>query len=80
MFDDREDLRKAIKELWYWQYGTDPTNFTSVLYTLISKADGMNKARLRSAYPDECQAFAMWEHAPDAKAFFREWISDRIKI
>lgn len=67
------ELKDAVKELWYWQYGTNPTNFTSVLYTLIAKADLGNKARLETAFPMECEAFDLWQEAPDADEFFNSF-------
>lgn len=68
------DLTRAIKELYFWQYGSNPTNFTAVLYALISKADMMNLFRLGVAFPAEVEAFRLWQNAQDADAFFKEWL------
>ncbi len=67
----------AIQELYYWQR-CDGTNFTSLLYTLISKADIGNRARLASAFPNEDLAFRLWKGAPDEDVFFKYWLGDDI--
>jgi hypothetical protein len=67
-------LHKAIEELYHWQRDDDASNFTSLLYTLISKADVRNTYRLADAFPDEYNAFMLWQTAPDENAFFKTWI------
>lgn len=67
------DLDKAVKELFYWQFGNNPTNFTARLFDLMTKADLENAARLAKAFPVEAQAYLLWYHAPDANAFFKSW-------
>lgn len=67
-----EALQAAIRELFYWQNGSNPSNFTALLYTLFSKADPENRTRLASAFPAEARAFALWQ-AGDPKIFFESW-------
>jgi len=63
----------AVKELYYSLYATNPTNFHAVLYRLIGKADGQNKARLRLAYPLEVKAFDDWQASENPADFFRQY-------
>lgn len=69
-------LKKAIEEVYYWQYShkiKDPaTNFTSKLIDLFRKADMENKIKLSSVYPEIYQAIQMWENSPDPDEFFRQ--------
>lgn len=55
----KEDLKIKIK---YWQEGG--TNFTSMLFTLIAKADHENRERLRVAFPDVVEAWESWQASP----------------
>lgn len=49
-------------EIKVWQNGG--TNFTSILLTLIQKADLINQERLRIAFPDAVKAFYEWYDSP----------------
>lgn len=62
----------AVKELYYSLYGTNPTNYHTLLYRLIAKADKQNRALLRVVYALEVLVFEEWEHADDEKKFFEE--------
>lgn len=68
-----KSLKQAVQELWYWQRGTEPTNFTSHLYTLMSKADLENRGLLASAFTYEFQAFVQWQSAENEDAFFKKY-------
>ncbi len=70
---EMEHLARAVKELYFWQYGTNPTNFTTVLYTLFSKADPSNQYKLSLGFPWEYEAFKQWNDSPDAEAFFAKF-------
>lgn len=73
-------LDKAVKELYYWQFGSNPTNFTSRLFELMAKADMENAARLAKAFPIEAQAFLLWYHASDQSLFFESWGYGRQRV
>lgn len=45
-----------------WQSGG--TDFTSLLLTLIQKADPINQERLRIVFPDAVKAFYKWHDSP----------------
>lgn len=73
-------LEEAVIELYYWQYATNPTNFTSKLFELMQKADGENFKRLCAAFPEESNALILWMEAPDQNEFFKEWGLNMPKI
>ena len=60
----------ACVEIQYWKTGR--TNFTCQLLSLIQHADLMNKARLRTVFPEAVQALEEWEDAPNEAEFFRQ--------
>ena len=64
---------EAMQELWYWLYGTNPTNFSSILFTLISKSDMQNRARLQAAFPVEFNAWMLWQANENEIEFFKKW-------
>lgn len=66
MFDLKEDLEleKAEQELYYWYTGSK-SNFTGILYTLIAKADSINKEKLRKSYPKEVQVMSDFQNLPN---------------
>lgn len=72
---NESDFRNAVQELYFWQR-TDATNFTAKLYSLFSKADPLNTARLAGAFPFEYAAFRAWQDSPNEEAFFNEWLKD----
>lgn len=63
--------KQAKRELYFWVRDKG-TNFHSLLYTLITKADIQNRARLRLAFPDQVEVWEAWQAAPDEKIFFEE--------
>ncbi len=69
----KRTLNDAVKELWYWQYGTAPTNFTSSLFSLMQKADIVNLAALAGAFPMEYEALLAWMRSKDTTKFFKSY-------
>ncbi len=65
--------QRCAKELYYWLYGTNPTNFTSKLYELISKADGQNRYAISRGFPNEVAIWQEWQDSPDEKEFFKKY-------
>lgn len=59
MLDEQKD---APIEIEVWQAGG--TNFTSLLLTLISKADRGNLERLRMAFPYQVKMLEDWRGVP----------------
>lgn len=73
-----KDLRKAVLEIFRWQY--DHTNsFFNRLILLIQMADQENRARLRLAFPWHVIAFELWCSAPNQEEFFREWVPEEME-
>jgi hypothetical protein len=68
-----DKIKDAVHELWYWQYGTNPSNFTSKLFELMQHADLENQQRLASAFPIEYQALELWMIAQNQRDFFKQW-------
>ncbi len=66
-------LLRAVKELHYWQYGPNPTNFTSMLYLMFQKADSLNKVRLTIAFPFEALAYKEWCESTSQDEFFEKY-------
>lgn len=69
---EREYL-KAVKELYYWQYSDNPTNFTAILFRLMQKADPSNRRKLRVGFPIECAAYQEWCASPTQDEFFEKY-------
>lgn len=61
----------AVERLYWWQHGG--TNFTSLLYDLIAKADNENKERIRLAFPHEVKAYLEWFNMPSAEDFYKKY-------
>lgn len=49
-------MSSAEKELYYWYVDGNATNFSAILYDLISKADNNNLQKLSLLYPEEVEA------------------------
>lgn len=64
-------LEEAIKELYFWQYSSDPSWFTAKLFDLIAKADPLNRFKLAEVFPAEVKAWMMWQESPNEEEFFR---------
>jgi hypothetical protein len=68
-----QDLKEAVEDLYYWQFGTamgTADNFSSLLFTMMQKADAGNIVRLAIAFPHEFRAFREWQRAEDPAVFF----------
>jgi len=55
-------LLKAEQDLYFWYNANDRTNFTNILFTLISKADKVNTEKLRASYPYEVQVMKDFQY------------------
>lgn len=59
-----EQLRKAVTQLYYWQ--TNYTgSFSNIIFTLFQKADPANLAKLTRGFPEEAEAWKLWQEAGD---------------
>lgn len=65
-------IRKAVFDLKIWQQG-ESTNFTTMLYELIAKADFHNKVLLSMGFPVHVAVYSAWQQAPTQSAFFEQF-------
>jgi len=68
-----DEYLEAVRRLHFWQYGNNPTNFTSMLYSMFQKADVRNIARLARAFPVEAAVYLEWYEAPSENEFFKRY-------
>ena len=64
--------KKAAFDLYLWQYGGS-TSFTSMLFTLVAKADLQNRAKLFTAFPLEVSIWLEWQSTPREQDFFDKY-------
>lgn len=58
----------------YWQkQSPTPDNFTALLYQLITKADVINKHKLKHVFPEEYSAYIEWYESEDENQLFADW-------
>lgn len=73
-----KDRKALAHDILYWQQGGD--NFTSLLFTLLCKADPERKAKLTMCFPDEASIFMEWIESASPGAFFETYsISQEIR-
>ena len=63
--------RDAATKLYWWQHGGD--SFTPQLYSLISKADPGNRAKLALAFPIEVGVFKAWYDGASEEEFYKRY-------
>lgn len=68
-----EEALEAVRRLHFWQYGNNPDNFTSMLYTMFGKADALNRSRLAMVFPAEYWAWREWQDSPSQDEFFERY-------
>lgn len=56
-------LTKAEEELFYW-YTSGGDNFSARLYSVIAKADNINRAKLSLGFPDEVECMNKFQGQP----------------
>jgi len=69
----RPELKDTIYRLYYWQEDAYATNFTSLLFMLMQKADSGNFRRLSIGFPLEAEALMLWSASPSSNDFFEAW-------
>lgn len=70
-------IKEGMVQLHYWQWGTNPDNYTSMLFNLYAKADSENMRRLELVYPNELMAYKVWYMREGGN--LKEFIEDLIK-
>ena len=61
---------QAKAELQNWVCDPLANNFHSLLYTLVSKSDPVNRERLRLGFPEEIKVWEDWHAAESEDRFF----------
>jgi hypothetical protein len=66
---------KAALAYDLWVANTQPGQnyFTVQVFRLIAKADSINVARLKRAFPEEVELWHAWVNSSDETAFFAQY-------
>ena len=74
----RENMYKAMENLYYWRRDLSATNFSSMLYTLLCKADDRNKMKIFVGFPEETICFLLWytKQGISEPTFFCKWLKE----
>lgn len=63
----------GAKAIHYWQYARNPTNFDSMLLTLLQKADSTNRMKIASQWPEIYQGWKEWNECESQDAYFERY-------
>lgn len=68
------EYKRVVFDLYLWSdiCAAQPTNFRANLFSLLSKADKVNRERLAGAFPIEAKAFKNWQESSSETDFFKE--------
>lgn len=74
----KENVYKAMQNLYFWQKNSDLTNFSSMLYQLLCKADDSNKLKIFVGFPEETVCFLLWytNREESEQKFFDSWLKE----
>lgn len=64
-----QQYEEAGQELRNWLRNSDASNFSALLFVLITKADSSNKYRLRIAFPHYVHVFEDWHRSENPEEF-----------
>lgn len=71
-------FEQAIQRLWDWQHGG--TSFSSMLFSLIHKADSENHRRLYQAFPVHFTTWQLWNNYESQDKFFDEFFKPKCPL
>jgi len=69
---DYENYKECVRELYHWTNSPFSSNFMSMLFSLISKADSENRARLAKGFPTAVKVFEDWHNSKNETEFFSQ--------
>jgi len=69
----KPELQTAAEGLWHWMTNPMSTNFSSLLYSLIAKADEENFKKLLKGFPTRTIAYLLWYSSKNEDAFWDEY-------
>lgn len=65
--------RPGAEEIHYWRCGYNPTNFNSMLLTMLQKSDSWNRAKIKSMWPDLYNAWEEWNECKSQDEYFERY-------
>ncbi|RYZ78273.1 MAG: hypothetical protein EOP04_30035 [Proteobacteria bacterium] len=71
-----KETRKKISaaaDLHYWQYGKNPSNFNSMLLTLLQKSDPSNRHKISKMWPELYAAWQEWNETASQDEYFARY-------
>lgn len=73
----KDNFIQAIQRLYFWRKDICQTNFTSMLYILLNKADDRNKMKIFVGFPEETIAYLLWYTNKEVSeaTFFCKWLN-----
>lgn len=74
---DKMALARALIELETWQNNPGATNFTSILYNLMAKADKENQEKLFNGFPVRTTAYILWFNSTDKKELYDTYVKGK---
>ena len=74
----KESVHKAMQNLYYWRKDIGATNFTSMLFHFLSKADDKNKMKIFVGFPEEAICYLLWytNREVSEATFFCKWFQE----
>ena len=73
----RVEIQDGIRNIWFWRQGAD--SFHCRLFSLIAKADKLNRGRLEMGYPLHVAVYNIWDKAKSECELFREYGLESVK-
>lgn len=73
------ELMNAEKELYFWYMSRERDNFSAILYTLIAKADGTNREKLRKGYPKEVEVMGKFQNEENYWGELKDRVEESLK-
>jgi len=74
----KENMHRAMENLYYWRKDICATNFCSMLFNLLCKADDRNKMKIFVGFPEETICYLLWytNREVSEATFFCKWLEE----
>ena len=66
-------FKEALKDLYFWEYGSQVSSFSDRLYSLLTYADENNLNKLKIVFPAHVLAFQLWRKSPIKFEFYKKF-------
>ena len=73
---EKNALARALENLERWQSNPGGTNFSSILYGLMAKADNENFEKLFNGFPVRTTAYILWYWSIDKEELFNRYVKE----